>query len=508
MAPDRNPNRDSTAGEGATFPGKTYAEHVLKHVFNDQRDHLFAAMFAVHRAHVLMLGTRGLISRAHTTKLLQAIEEVATSPQAAWQYDPQYEDLFFMVEAKITEKVGPEVAGNMHIGRSCNDLGVAMYRLVLREKLLHVIDSVLQLREALLQTAHEHIHTVMPAYTHTQPAQPTTFGHYTLAMFDVLTRDTERLKHAFLTVNQSPLGAAALTTTGFPISREQVKALLGFDGLVENSYDAIGGADYLLETATSLATLMANIGRWVQDLLLFCTREFAAVRVADPYVQISSIMPQKRNPVSLEHSRALASSAIADAQGVVTMVHNTPFGDIVDTEDDLQPHLYRAMHKAVRVLSLLNVVVRTLHVDKALLAERAKEGFITMTELADTLVRNYSIPFRSAHHITSDVAKEACARGLEMYELTPVHLTPIFEKFGYGDVAMTSTELSRLSDPAYFVHVRNRPGGPNAKEMKRMLTQRKQTWEKDAAFWKQKKIELAEAATTLQQRVRSLIRSR
>jgi argininosuccinate lyase len=185
----------------------------------------------------------------------------------------------------------------MHIARSRNDMGVAMYRLVLRERLLELIGKVLTLREVLLKVCEEHLDTVMPAYTHTQPAQPTTLGHYLLAIHDVTERDTGRLWSAYHIVNRSPLGAAAITTTGFDICRDAVKVSLGFSGTVENSYDAIAGADYLLETATAIIILMTNMG-WIQDFLLFCTREFDAFRIADPYVQISSIMPQKRNPVS------------------------------------------------------------------------------------------------------------------------------------------------------------------------------------------------------------------
>lgn len=176
-----------------------------------------------------------------------------------------------------------------------------MYRLVLREHLLQLLGSAYQLSEALLEQADEHKETYMTGYTHTQPAQPTTLGHYLLAVYDVLQRDINRLWAAYKTVNKSSLGAAALTTTGFPICRERTRELLGFEGIIENSYDSIAGADYLLETSSALMTCMVNTGRWIQDFLQHVTREFGTFQVADPYVQVSSIMPQRgtRFPLSI-----------------------------------------------------------------------------------------------------------------------------------------------------------------------------------------------------------------
>ncbi|MCM2533017.1 lyase family protein [Neobacillus pocheonensis] len=332
---------DFLRDEGNVFPGKTYVEELLKHVFNDQRDFLFDVMFDIQRAHVIMLKEQQIIKPDEAILMLKGINKVAETDKNLLSYHPQYEDLFFMIEAKIGDEIGEELAGKIHIGRSRNDMGVAMYRLVLREHLLEFLKNTYRLSEVLLNQAERHTVTYITAYTHTQPAQPTTLAHYFLAIFDVLQRDLRRIWFAYETVNQSPLGAAALTTTGFPISRLRTCELLGFDKVIENSYDSIGGADYLLETSTALMTCMVNSGRWIQDFLMQVTREFGAFKVADPYVQVSSIMPQKRNPVSIEHSRSIASSAYGDALTAINMIHNTPFGDIVDTEDDLQPHLYR-----------------------------------------------------------------------------------------------------------------------------------------------------------------------
>lgn len=459
--------------EGHAFPGKTYAEELLMPVFNDQRDYLFHVMFDIHRAHVIMLAEKGIIPEEEARTMLEGINKVAMSDTGSLSYQPQFEDLFFMMEAKIGEEIGDELAGKIHIARSRNDMGIAMYRLVLREHLLQLMGSAYQLSEALLEQAEEHKETYMTGYTHTQPAQPTTLGHYLLAVYDVLQRDIKRLWAAYKTVNKSSLGAAALTTTGFPICRDRTRDLLGFEGIIENSYDSIAGADYLLETSSALMTCMVNTGRWIQDFLQHVTREFGTFQVADPYVQVSSIMPQKRNPVSIEHSRSIASSAYGEAYAAMNMVHNTPFGDIVDTEDDLQPHLYRAFNNANRVLKLMYAVIATLKVNKDHAKEMAKKSCITITELADTLARDYSIPFRKAHSIASYISKQTVKEQKELCDWKVEDVNEVIQ--GYVPVSLSEEEWKKIISPEYFVQIRSLQGGPNPDEVLRMIKERNET---------------------------------
>ncbi len=459
--------------EGISFPGKTYAEELLMPVFNDQRDYLFEVMFDIHRAHVIMLAEQKIIEESEAKTMLEGINKVGETDWTQLSYLPEFEDLFFMMEAKIGEEIGSELAGKIHIGRSRNDMGIAMYRLVLRRHLLRLIGNMNRLSEALLEQATDNKETYMTGYTHTQPAQPTTLGHYLLAIYDVLQRDIKRMQAAYRTVNQSALGSAALTTTGFPVNRERMRNLLGFDGIIENSYDSIGGADYLLETGTALMTCMVNTGRWIQDFLQHVTREFGTFRVADPYVQCSSIMPQKRNPVSIEHSRSIASSAYGDALAAVGMVHNTPFGDIVDTEDDLQPHLYRSFNNASRVMRLMYAVIATLEVDKEHARKMANKSSITITELADTLARDYGISFRKAHSIASRISKETSRLRKELYDWDIAEINSMIAET--VDVNLTKEEWQKIISPEYFVEIRSIQGGPSPKEVARMIAEREKT---------------------------------
>lgn len=457
--------------EGDSFPGATYAEVVLVPAYDNAKTVLLHPMLAIHKAHLIMMVEQSLLKRHEAQLIMKAIQTLDIPKLQETTYDGRFEDLFFLVESKIMQTAG-EIGGSLHLARSRNDMGVAMYRMTLRQKLLDTIQSACAFLQALVDTASQHVDTIMLGYTHTQQAQPMTFAHYLTAVFDSVARDIKRLQAAYSTCNHSPLGAAALTTSGFPINRERVAQLLGFNDLVENSYDAIGGADYLGETAAALQVLFIGIGRFVQDLLLWSTQEFGAIRVADPYVQISSIMPQKRNPVSLEHIRSLSSSGVGRCTTVIQMLHNTPFGDIVDTEDDLQPHLWQGLRLSDQILRLCAAVVGTVDVNKELLLNRAKHSFATITELADTLVREANIPFRSSHSIVSHVVKIAMARQLDGSQVTSALIDEAATLVIGHPLQLSPDIVQRAMDPVYFVKVRKLPGGPAPTEVHRALAAR------------------------------------
>jgi argininosuccinate lyase len=293
----------------------------------------------------------------------------------------------------------------------------------------------------------------MPAHTHTQPAQPTTLAHYLLGVAEFLARDSARIQGTFQRVNLNPLGACAITTTGFSIDRQMTAGLLGFEGLAENSYGAIASIDYVTESAAMVAVAMVNAGKFVQDLLLWSTREFGFLRLSDAFVQSSSIMPQKRNPVALEHTRILASRALGEAQAVFTCAHNTPFGDINDSEDDLQPLVFTLFADALRSLRLLAGVLKSAEVDRERLACRAAADFMTVTELADTLVRHASMSFHEAHALVSKAVRAAG----EDDSAGAIATALLSEN---PSVVLTQHEIERALDPRNFVRVRRVIGGP------------------------------------------------
>lgn len=484
--------------EGTSFPGKTYVESVLEPAFNEAKHHLLHPMMAINKAHLIMLREQELLTDEEAALIAKALSGINIEELRQAQYTGQFEDLFFQVESQLLE-LAPDVAGNLHLARSRNDMGITIYRMVLREKLLVTLTSALYLKEHLLHFASEHSETVMIGYTHTQQAQPTTMAHYIMAACDMLSRDIKRLMQAYHTVNRSPMGAAALTTSGFAISRERMCELLGFNELVENSYDAVCGADYLGEVATAVQLAAINLGRTVQDMLLWCTQEFAGLKVASPYVQISSIMPQKRNPVSFEHMRSLLSSAAGNATTVLSMMHNTPFGDIVDTEDDMQPYAWRSMGVLEQMYRLMASVVGTMEVNKDVLLERAKGSFATVTELADTLVRTDRLSFRKSHHIVSRVVKEAMSEQLAANQISLELVNRAAVEVIGRELALTREELKQSLDPVHFVMLRKLPGGPNPDEINRMIAERRAALEQENAWLAEKKQSCVNAMNRLDQ---------
>jgi argininosuccinate lyase len=465
--------------EQESFPAPGYSANVLTDVFEDTKRLFLDYMIEVDYAHAVMLAEQGIITRDEAHSLLLALDGLDRDGLRASRYDGRCEDLFFYIEGLITTACGDDIAGRLHTARSRNDIDVTIYRMRLRADALVLICAALNLRREMLNIVERHHESVMPAYTHTQPAQPTTLAHYLLAMAEVLGRDIARLRRAFAGINYSPLGACAITTSGFPIDRARTAELLGFDAPTTNSYASIGGIDYFTEMLAVTSVMLINVGRFVQDFLLLAMQEFDGIRLSDGYVQTSSIMPQKRNPVALEHIRVLASKALGQATGVFISAHNTPFGDINDVEDDLQPLIVNTLRDATRSLSLFAAALSTATFNTETLRRRAGEGFITVTELADTLVRRDQLPFRTAHQIVAECVKRATEGRVELsFDLLQTVARGIINR----SVSLTPDEVSKALDPRNFVNVRGILGGPAPEETRRAVAVERHS-EKDDEQW-------------------------
>ena len=458
-----------------------YVTHVLNENFEDAKALFFAPLIAINYAHLVMLASTGIVSAedAHVVRI--ALDSVAQIDLGGVRYDGTYEDLFCYVERLIVDGCGEDAAGRLHTARSRNDIDMTMYRMRQREFILGLAAATFDLRQALLDLADRHRETVFTVHTHTQRAQPTTVAHYLLAVIEQLERDGSRLKVAYDRTNQSPLGACAITGTGFPIDRRLTSELLGFCGPTGNTYGSIASVDHLLESASAAAVLLVGLGRFAQDLLLWCTAEFGYLRLGDGFVQASSIMPQKRNPVAIEHVRAIASHALGQAQAIVTSVHNTPFGDIVDTEDDAQPLVFSMFRNASRAVKLMAAAVATAEFDAARLEERSGEGWTTLTELADTMTRDHRIPFRVAHAIA---ARLMAARGRSPDRPLSALVEEISRELTGAPLSYTDEQLARILDPRHFVNVRLTPGGPAPGETSRAARVSRALLHTDRDWWK------------------------
>ncbi len=492
--------------ESAAFPHPLYEEYVLKPFFQDAKTYYYEPMLAANRAHAVMLFRCGIITRDNAAALLNALAQVDEAGLDELAYRSGVEDLFFAVENRLIELAGAEYGGNLQLARSRNDLGYALTRLALRPPLLETADDLLSLRESLLAFAREHLETLMPGYTHTQPAQPTTMAHYIAGILACLQRDSARLRFAYATNNQSPLGAAALTGTAFPIDRQLSARLLGFDEVQLSTYDSIGASDNMTDVAGALSTLGVNLSRFSKDMLFWATLESGAIRIDESFLQISSIMPQKRNPVVLEHLRARISRMMAQAHGITLQCHNIPFGDTQDIEDEIIPLLFGSLETAKAILRLYGAVVDTLGVNVDHLRRRAIAGFTTVTELADTLVREAGLPFRQAHSLVSALVTHAQAQDLAPTDLSADSLRQVALDTLGRQVELSDEAFDRALDPWAFVAARDLPGGAAPNATAAVLDAQERVISEDRAWLESTRAALAAADQSLSNEVEALTR--
>lgn len=453
------------------FPAKIYKENVLADCFEDAKKYFLQAYLDVDYAHAIMLAEQNIITEGELRDLLKALNSLDFNSIRQAEYDGTFEDLFFYLQREITKYCDPDTAGKLHTARSRNDIDVTIYRLHLRHDTLRLLRSAMNLRTNLLDLAAKHHETLIPAYTHTQPAQPSTLAHFLLSMAENLGRDIKRLQRAFDNMNYCPLGACAITTTGFPINRHRVAELLGFYAPTVNSYGSIASVDYFTETLGATTALLINIGKFAFEFLQMASMEFDVIRLPDGYVQGSSIMPQKRNPVALEHIRAIGSKALGQTLGVFTSVHNTPFGDINDVEDDLQPLIYNAMRDANRATALFAGTIQSATFNLETLKRRASENFITVTELADSIVRRENLPFRIAHKIVGASVKTALDQEGEItHDILQKSATEILGR----ELSISENDLKEILSPEYFVSIRTVYGGSAPEETRRALAVEKE----------------------------------
>ena len=486
------------------FPHPLYAKHVLGPGFSFAQAELWPWMLAANEAHALMLAEQGIVPASDVAALLAAQAQIEAEGREAFVYDPKVEDLFFLVERRLIDLAGPVAGGNLQIARSRNDLAATMARLLIRDRLLAIEELVIALRNRLLGLIEQFIDVVIPGITHTQPAQPTTLAHYLLGVLGPLERDSERLAQARGRVNRSPLGAAAFTTTGFPIDRSRTAELLGFEGIVENGYDAVGAGDHFLEASQVVATLTASLGRFVNDLLIWARQEAGVFRVGAEFVQISSIMPQKRNPVVLEHIRTRIGWVYGHANAIATLVHGAAFGDTNDVDDPIFVPTAGLFEAATAVLELLEATLATAEFNTHRLTAHAGDGFTTATALADGLVLGFGLPFRTAHHIVSTSVSLATAQGST--ELTlPIVLDAIVQVTG-GELAIDQGWLDAQLDPAAFVAARSVPGGPAPGAVANALADAGRRTHDDANRIAQSRAEIAAASDERRARIAALPR--
>ncbi|MEO1248258.1 MAG: argininosuccinate lyase [Pseudomonadota bacterium] len=443
----------------AAFPDPVYKATVLAPLFDGVKAHFAAHMAQINKAHLVMLAETGILAADETAALAKALEQIEQEVDVpSLIYTGEHEDYFFLVESELAKRLG-DLGGMLHTARSRNDMDHTVFKMALRDRADHLLGQALILADTLLSKAKQERDTLIVAYTHGQPAQPSTFGHYLGAMIEGLIRDLDRLDAAIENLEKCPMGAAAITTSGFAIDRGRVAELLGFKGPLLNSYGCIASVDYVTGLYSAIKLLFIHLGRVIQDMAFWSSFEVGQLLVPDSLVQISSIMPQKRNPVPIEHLRHLASATAGRCDMVVNTMHNTPFTDMNDSEGEVQQAGYAAFDSGGRVLELLTAFLPSCSIDADRVKRNSEAACITITELADTLVRREDLPFRQAHAIAAATAKAVIADGKPLADGFAAFSATFDGETGKPS-GLSQTDFAEAVSPESFVSRRDRPGGP------------------------------------------------
>jgi len=435
----------------------------------------FEPEMRIHLAHAVMLAECGIVAREEIAKIIRVLLDLRASGVELLTIDYQQEDLYSYIERYIVEQLGPETGGRLHTGRSRNDLHTTSWRLALRSTLLRLLDTVGALRRTLLTMASDHIATVMPGYTHTQHAQPISFGYYLLSAADLVERDFARINHALECCDRSPLGSGALSTTGFPINRERTAALLGFSRLAEIGYDGVSIRDDLHEASAALAILMTGVSRVATDLQTWNTMEFGMIELDDAYSSVSSIMPQKKNPQALEHVKAVAAMATGNLAAVLAASKNTALADVNDGVSAGNAPAMDMLERAIRALVVFDGAVRTLTVKPDVMLHLTEIGFGTATELADVIVRETGMSFRMAHNIVGRIVRQTIEAHHTAMDITSTDLDEAsLALFGHA-LNISEAEVVKALNPSENLRSRTVTGGPAPERMAEMIAARQAT---------------------------------
>ena len=445
----------------------------------------------INQASIVMLDETGIVPHPVAASIAKGILQVMAQERGSpSQRSADYLDY----EPRLTAVVGPD-ASRLHTGRSRQDIASAIARMNLRDGLLQEYEALVTARDKLLTVAGRHTETIIPAYTHGVQAQPTTFAHYLHAFAAALGRQAERLQQAYGRINRNPLGAAALATSSFPLDRARLAVLLGFEGLVENAYDAnhLAPVDSALEVAGALAIAAVQMGQFAQDIHAQYAEPVPWFMLATGELTgVSSIMPQKRNPAALEQLRAQASIMVGDMHAVLLIAHNNRTGMF-----DYRSYNPVPCERPLQVFKLFQQVVDGIIVNKARALEEVKADYSTTTEIADALSQRADVPFRIGHHFASKLTDYGRGRGIKLEEIPYAEAARLYQEQTKQAFPLSEAGFADVISAEYMVYGRKGVGGPQPAEVNRMLVAERNQVAAEFAWLKARTDHLARVAAAL-----------
>jgi argininosuccinate lyase len=428
---------------------------------------IFQADVQCNQAHTTMLMEQGIISRQIGERILSALAELEKEGIAALDLNPAVEDIHMAVENYVTSKIGSD-AGFMHTAKSRNDQVATDLKIALKEEIQEIQRELLIFIDIIVEMAQEHLDTLMVGYTHLQHAQPTTFAHHLLSYAQALKRDYGRLQDAYQRMDLCPLGSAALTTTSFPINRNRTAELLGFSGPMENSIDGVSSRDFIAETVFALTLLGTTLSKISEELIIWSTYEFRMVELADEFSSTSSIMPQKKNPDVAEIVRGKTAVLNGELVTILTIIKSLPQSYNRDLQE-VTPHLWKATDTLSAALKITREMLASAEFKSERGAELARANFSAATELADLMVREGNLPFRTAHQIVGRSVSIALDKGMKAEDIDAQFLDEISKELTGETLGIDESIVKKALDPHEIIRSRNVIGGPAPSQVKEVI---------------------------------------
>ena len=482
-------------------------EYLVGPEIKDDVEHKFQVFVDVNKAHVLMLAKQGIIKEDVAKKILEVADEMGRmGDKPSFNIDLTAEDIYVNLERYLVEKTSLDIGGQQHTARSRNDLYAATTRMALRRPYLRICEDFLELRQTLIELAAKNADAVFSGYTHLQPSEPTTFGHYLSGVLAAMERDFKRVAAVYETINTSPMGAGSMGSTTWPIDRQMVCDFLGFDKIMDNSIDCVASRDFATEFLAALSIAAVTISRFCFDLHVWSTPDFGYVEVDDSCAGCSSIMPQKKNPFTLEHVKAKAAHIEGFLVSALNCQKNTPFTNCQDVGTESVAYLWKAVEEMECMLKVLKVTAAGITLHREKMISTAQSNFCTVTELANYLVRKDGISFRMAHELVAMVVDYMITHQLRANEITAAILNELYVKMFNRTTTMTDEDIQAALDPVANLKLRKLPGGPSPEEVLRQLKARQSVLDLDRELTGKRSEMLDAAKTKLEEAVADFIR--
>jgi argininosuccinate lyase len=478
-----------------------YVEYIDRGRFAETRVYQFPTLIETHRAWLVMLVDKGIVPAEDATKVLIGLADLKAKGPEALEFHEGRHDVYTHLEQWLIEKVGREPVAHLSLARTRPE---PLMRMHFRELILGCLEELYNFREILLDCAEQFRDAVMPGYTHQQHGQPTTYGAYLLAIHDPLARASTWLEMAYETTNESTMGCGALAGTAFPIDRYQVAELLGFDSIMESTIACVSTGDHLVQATSAANDAMITLSRMCIDMEQWSNTEAKFMEPAPQFSDVSSMMPQKKNPCVFEFARGKIAHVMGDTVGIYAGLLKSFYADVVDLSMTYGP-ARQVLNQTRATFKFMTGVIRTMMIHRERMLEAAAKGFSTVSELADEIFRATGLPHRLSHSIVANTVTKALAEGRVATDINAEYVERMAEEVIGRKLGLTDSQVRKALDPVEFVNSHDVPGGPAPKETSRIVKERRKTLEVERSRLAERRERIAVAARKLDKAVEKLI---